>query len=249
MTQVTTTDSLQVVSFSLVNHKNGKKESYALPIGQVREIRTIDEITQVPKAKSYVKGIMNLRGVIIPVVDIKDKLGFGKTEITNKSKQRILVAEIDGTLCGILIDFVEQVMRIPQKDIGPAPSDAFEDYSYITGIAKTQKRLLVILDVNSLLSESEIKPSVNSISMKKVSKSSLPETTQVKDEDDILPELKDEDDIPPELKAVFDEDSAGIKPMDITRDSDGSSHQSRTNQLNDFQLRVNEESESSHSKS
>jgi purine-binding chemotaxis protein CheW len=239
MTQMTTTDSLQVVSFSLVNHKNGKKEGYALPIDQVREIRTIDEITQVPKAKSYVKGIMNLRGVIIPVVDIKDKLGFGKTEITNKSKQRILVADINDSLCGILIDFVEQVMRIPQKDIGPAPTDAFEDYSYITGIAKTQGRLLVILDVKTLLSESELKQSPNPISTKKGLKPITPKINSVPDEDDI----------PPELKAVFDEDSAGIKPTEIKRESEIPTSHDGTNQLNDFQLRVNQESESYHGRS
>lgn len=233
MTQMATTDSLQVVSFSLVNHKNGKKESYALPIDQVREIRTIDEITQVPKAKSYVKGIMNLRGVIIPVVDIKDKLGFGKTEITSKSKQRILVADINDSLCGILIDFVEQVMRIPQKDIGPAPTDAFEDYSYITGIAKTQGKLLVILDVKSLLSESELKQSQNPITTKNESIPKTPKTNSVTEEDDI----------PAELKAVFDEDSAGIKPKEIQRESDIPPGNNETKE-NDFQLRVNQESES-----
>lgn len=229
MTQMTTADSLQVVSFSLVNNSNGKKEDYAIPIEQVREIRTIDEITKVPKAKSFVKGVMNLRGVIIPVVDIKDKLGFGITEILEKSKQRILVTEIDGTLCGILIDFVEQVMRIPQKDIGPVPSEAFEDYSYIKGIAKIQGRLIVILDVNTLLSDQKLKSATEKIQSQKEPKSELSQA-------------KIEDDIPPELRAVFEEDNAGIKPTEITKDSKTSSD-TKSEQSNNFQLRVDEESE------
>ncbi|MGI0076688.1 MAG: chemotaxis protein CheW, partial [Nitrosopumilaceae archaeon] len=71
-------DSLKVITFSLVNESNKKKENYAVPIEQVREIRNFLEITSVPKAKKYVKGIMNLRGLIIPVIDIKKRLGFGE---------------------------------------------------------------------------------------------------------------------------------------------------------------------------
>ena len=129
-------------------------------------------------------------------------------------------------------------MRIPQKDIGPVPSDAFEDYSYITGIAKTQGRLLVILDIKSLLSESELKQSTNPIT-KKDSKPTTPNTNSVMEEDDI----------PPELKAVFDEDSAGIKPTEISRGSEAPPSHDGANQVNDFQLRVNQESESYPSRS
>jgi len=71
-TQVASADTIQVVSFMLQNQA-GKKEDYAIPIEQVREIRSVEKITRVPKSESFVKGIMNLRGLIIPVIDVKEK--------------------------------------------------------------------------------------------------------------------------------------------------------------------------------
>ena len=90
MAQEAVSDSMQVVTFCLVNQTNNKREDYAIPFEQVKEIRTLEEITKVPKAKSFVRGIMNLRGLIIPVIDVKDKLGFGSTDLSNKSKSRML---------------------------------------------------------------------------------------------------------------------------------------------------------------
>ena len=84
------TDSVKVISFSLVNETNKKKESYAVPIEQIREIRNFSEITNVPKAKKFVKGVMNLRGLIIPVIDIKKRLGFGDVDIKDNSNYKII---------------------------------------------------------------------------------------------------------------------------------------------------------------
>ncbi|MBM2819378.1 MAG: hypothetical protein HW410_1060, partial [Nitrosarchaeum sp.] len=80
----TISDSIQVVSFNIIN--SGKKEDYAVPIEQVREIRAVEKITKVPHSEPYVKGIMNLRGSIIPVIDVKEKLGLDSGVNTNSSK-------------------------------------------------------------------------------------------------------------------------------------------------------------------
>lgn len=150
-TQVTSLDSFQAVTFALVD--NNKKEEYAIPIEQVREIRAVESITKVPKAKSYIKGIMNLRGLIIPVIDVKEKLGLEGLEKMNAAKQRILVAEVNGSMTGLLVDEVDQVLRLQTKDIESAPQN-LESHNYIKGIAKTNDKLIVLLDVVSLLEDS-----------------------------------------------------------------------------------------------
>ncbi|MDC8438414.1 MAG: chemotaxis protein CheW, partial [Candidatus Nitrosotenuis sp.] len=124
LAQSASLDSVQVVSFSIVNSA-GKKEDYAIPIEQVREIRSVEKITKVPRSESYVKGIMNLRGLIIPVIDVKQKLGLDSQSNSN-TKQRIVVADLNNSLTGLLVDEVDQVMRIQTKDIEQPPQGALE---------------------------------------------------------------------------------------------------------------------------
>lgn len=151
-TQVVSVDSFQAVTFCLVDKQ--KKEEYAIPIEQIREIRAVEAITNIPKAKSYVKGIMNLRGLIIPVIDVKEKLGLSSQTEANSSKQRILVTEVNGTQTGFLVDEVDQVMRIQTKDLEQAPQTVLESHNYIKGIAKLNQRLVILLDVVKLLQDS-----------------------------------------------------------------------------------------------
>lgn len=151
-TQVASADTIQVVSFMLQNQA-GKKEDYAIPIEQVREIRSVEKITRVPKSESFVKGIMNLRGLIIPVIDVKEKLGLG-SQGTTSVKQRILVANIGDSLTGLLVDEVDQVMRMQTKDLDAAPQTVLESHNYIKGIAKINQKLVVLLDVVKLLQDS-----------------------------------------------------------------------------------------------
>src|SRR5574338_704375 len=151
-TQVISTDSFQAVTFCLIDGQ--KKEEYAIPIEQIREIRAVESITNIPKAKSHVKGIMNLRGLIIPVIDVKEKLGVSSEEKASSSKQRILVAEVNGMQTGFLVDEVDQVMRIQTKDLESAPQSVSESHNYIKGIVKLNQRLVVLLDVARLLEDS-----------------------------------------------------------------------------------------------
>lgn len=144
-------DSFQVVTFSLTDGQ--KKEEYAIPIEQVREIRAVESITQIPNSKSYVKGIMNLRGLIVPVIDVKDKLGV-KSNAESNAKQRILVADLRNSLAGLLVDEVDHVMRIQTDSVDDPPQNILDSNNYIKGIVKISQRLIVLLDVTKLLEDS-----------------------------------------------------------------------------------------------
>jgi purine-binding chemotaxis protein CheW len=226
MAQSVSAESIQAVSFSLVNPA-GKKEDYAVPIEQVREIRAVEKITKVPRSESYVKGIMNLRGLIIPVIDVKEKLGLGSDGKSNSTKQRILVAEVSGTLTGLLVDEVDQVMRLQTKDIEAAPQGAFESYNYINGIAKINEKLVILLDVVSLLGGSKEKPeSLSNTQSKPQTKSSeKPDQIQKPQQTENATNAQPLDDgIPPELAEVFKEDAQGIPPTQIIREPETASN-------------------------
>ena len=214
-TQVASVDTIQVVSFMLQNQA-GKKEDYAIPIEQVREIRSVEKITRVPKSESFVKGIMNLRGLIIPVIDVKEKLGLG-SQGTTSVKQRILVANIGDSLTGLLVDEVDQVMRIQTKDIDSAPQATSESHHYIQGIAKLDQKLVILLDANVLLlgkkeEKQETTKSAQASPQPATPEPSKTEMTQVESSNQTI------DDIPPELAAVFAEDQNGIAPTQIIRE-------------------------------
>lgn len=149
MSVIVAGEYVQIVVFSLVDKKNAKREDYGVSIDQVREIRPLEPITKMPNSKNYVKGVMNLRGMIIPVIDVKEKLGLNGDE--HGSHSRILVLDIRGKLAGLLIDDVDQVIRIPAKEIETNLSGGLESVDYVNGIAKTSGRLVVILDMERLL--------------------------------------------------------------------------------------------------
>lgn len=145
-----TTETLQTVVFSLIDKSSKKKEYYGVRVEQVREIRLLEDITVIPNAPPYVRGVMNLRGQIIPVVDLKEKIGFSEVA-EKKQSSRILVAENGDSLVGLLVDEVEQVMRIQISEIESFQSEILESAPYVKGIAKTQGKLIVLLDLQKLL--------------------------------------------------------------------------------------------------
>jgi purine-binding chemotaxis protein CheW len=188
----------QVITFSLINEANKKKEHYAVPIEQVREIRNFTEITIVPKAKKYVKGVMNLRGLIIPVVDIKKRLGFGEVDLLNKTNYKIIIADVRDSIYGLLVDKVEHVIHISPKDIEPIPSDSFESHHYLKGIVKVQGMLIVLLDIIALFEDSQ--ESSNEIIEPQIDLHTNNESSEKK-----INQI--DDDIPDELREVFREDA------------------------------------------
>jgi len=204
-----------VVSFNIIGAA-GKKEDYAIPIEKVREIRAVEKITKVPRSEPFVLGIMNLRGLIIPVIDVKKKLGLSSKSDSN-SKQRILVADLSGSLTGLLVDEVDQVMRIQTDQIESPPQGAFDSYHYVQGIAKMNDRLIILLDVDGLLlgQKQEEEKQAGKASEHTTPKTEAKEPTEGPEG----PTIESLDDIPDELAEVFKEDEQGVAPTQIVRDN------------------------------
>ncbi len=130
-------------------------EDYGIDIGTVRSIIRMQEITKVPGTPDFVEGVTNLRGSIIPVVDLRKRFGLSAGDQTNES--RVVVVDISGQDIGMMVDAVTEVMRIPVSSIEP-PSSVITttDSDYLLGIAKLEDRLVILLDLEKVLSEEEI---------------------------------------------------------------------------------------------
>ncbi len=138
----------QLVSFVVEN------EEFGVDILKVQEIiRTVD-ITRVPKSPDFVEGVINLRGKIVPVIDLRRRFGVEKRERDNET--RIIVVELTEKVVGFLVDKVKEVIRV-EKDIIEPPPELTTSISsnYITGVAKLQDRLLILLDLDKVLSGDE----------------------------------------------------------------------------------------------
>jgi purine-binding chemotaxis protein CheW len=132
------------------------RESFGVPIRLVHEIVRIPEITAVPEAPDYVEGVINLRGKIVPVVDLRKR--FGEKEIKPTRKNRILVAEVDRKMVGLIVDTASEVMKIPETEI-EHPPDVFEegDLQYVTGVGKLNGRLIILIDLTRVLQKGELR--------------------------------------------------------------------------------------------
>jgi purine-binding chemotaxis protein CheW len=146
-----TDDEEQFVIFRLLN------EEYGVSIESVQEIvRVPDELTHVPKTASFIEGIVNLRGTVLPVIDQRRR--FGLPECERSDRQRIMVFTIDGLRTGFIVDSVSEVTRIPRVAIGPAPNLSEEQRKLIKRVAnlEKQKRMILLLDVAQLLNRREL---------------------------------------------------------------------------------------------
>ena len=126
-------------------------EEYGVDVRLVQEIIRVSEITQVPRSPGFVKGVINLRGRIVPVVDLKRKLGLG--EVDERARPaRIVVARVKDRLVGLLVDGAHQVMKVPVSTIEPAPEEVVaKGADYIRGVAKLDQRLIILMDLNKVL--------------------------------------------------------------------------------------------------
>ncbi len=126
------------------------RETYGVPITTLREIVRIPEITAVPDAPDYMEGVINLRGKIVSVIDLRKRLGERQAETGNRG--RILVVEHKGRLCGLIVDSASEVLKLLISDIEPPPNALHEGaLNCVTGIGKYRGRLIVLLDTNKLL--------------------------------------------------------------------------------------------------
>ncbi len=129
-------------------------EEFAIDILSVQEIIRMVEITRVPKAPGFVEGVINLRGRIIPVLDLRRRLCMTDAERTGQS--RIVVVNVHGLIVGLIVDSVSEVLRIPRSTIEAPPAlGTTVGAEFIRGVGRLADRLLIVLDLNRLLSPSE----------------------------------------------------------------------------------------------
>ena len=142
--------NIQMVVFSI------GKELYGVGIDAVHEIVKVPDITEVPDAPAFLEGVINLRGKIVPVVDLRKRMKLDSKEKTKSS--RVLITENEGRLVGLLVDAVSEVLKI-QPDAVEAPPEMISSIGvqYITGVAKVEGRLIIILDLRKVLSVDDMR--------------------------------------------------------------------------------------------
>lgn len=146
-------DLLQLVSFVV------GAEEYAIPILAVQEINRMMDITRVPQSPAFVEGVINLRGKVIPVVDLRKRFGMPVNESTGD--ERIIVVEVQGEaearVIGFTVDKVNRVLRIGSDIVEPAPTMASgADSEYVQGVGKLDEGLLILLSLDKLFSQREL---------------------------------------------------------------------------------------------
>ena len=132
------------------------RETYGVPITSLHEIVRVPEITAVPDAPDYMEGVINLRGKIVSVIDLRKR--FGEKNVKSGKRNRILVVEHNARLSGLIVDSASEVLKIPAADIETSPT-AFPEggLNCVTGLGKYKGRLIVLLDTGKLLEFSAVK--------------------------------------------------------------------------------------------
>jgi purine-binding chemotaxis protein CheW len=131
------------------------RETFGVPISQVHEIVRVPEITSVPDAPEAVVGVMNLRGKIVPVVDLRRRFAARTDAFTRRN--RVIVAEVDSKLVGLVVDSASEVLKLAPADVQPT-SSMFQDQdlNYITAVGKLRDRLIILIDLARVLERNEL---------------------------------------------------------------------------------------------
>ncbi|AIE59674.1 chemotaxis protein CheW [Bacillus methanolicus] len=143
------TDDIKVIVFQLMD------KEYAIPVSQVQSIEKVPPITRVPGTSSFVKGVINLRGVVTPIIDLRKRFGF--PEVSYHENTRVIIVSMEDIEVGLIVDAANDVIDIPANSIEPPPEVVGGlDEDYIKGVAKIDKRLLILLDLGRVLKSDEI---------------------------------------------------------------------------------------------
>lgn len=144
--QVQDNATLRWVTFFLA------QEKYGINVMQVQEVLRVSEIAPVPGAPEYVLGIINLRGNVVTVIDTRQRFGLNSKELDDSA--RIVIVESDDQVVGIMVDSVAEVIDLQLSEIESAPNVGTEDSSkFIQGVASQEDELLIIIDLNKLLTD------------------------------------------------------------------------------------------------
>jgi purine-binding chemotaxis protein CheW len=143
-------DELQLVVFNI------GKEEFGVEIMRVQEIIRMTSITGIPQAPAYIRGIINLRGRIIVVLNLNVIMGMETKELDENT--RIIVANIDETVMGFIVDSVSEVIRLPENNVEPAPAVIASKIGteYVRGVGKMEDRLLILLDLDKMLGRNQL---------------------------------------------------------------------------------------------
>lgn len=140
---------LQIVDFELAS------ENYGVAISDVHEIIRMVEVTKIPKAKQFIEGVINLRGRIIPIIDLRKRFGLESKAVDHE--KRIIVVRVDDQTVGMIVDAVSEVLQISPSQIEGVSSlvSSQVDTEFISGIAKVDNRLIILLDLGRVLTAKE----------------------------------------------------------------------------------------------
>ncbi|MEW5784989.1 MAG: chemotaxis protein CheW [Bacillota bacterium] len=131
-----------------------EQEEFACKIADVREVLKMVRVTPLPRSLDYVEGVINLRGEVIPVLDLRKRFGLPGSERTEQS--RIIIVEVQSRMVGLIVDSVSEVIRLPNKQIQEAPNQVAGSRTHlIVGVGKIDERLLIILNLERILTTEE----------------------------------------------------------------------------------------------
>ncbi len=141
-------EELQLVSFKIGN------EEYGIDIIKVQEINRMSQITKVPNTEEYIEGVMNLRGRVIPIVDLRVRLGLEKKQ--QDKNTRVIFVDLENKTVGFIVDAVNKVLRIPSSIVEAPPEIVIgANREFIKGVGKLEENLLILLDLNSIMGLAE----------------------------------------------------------------------------------------------
>lgn len=148
MATVVEQESIKVIVFQLMD------KEYAIPVSQVQGIEKMMHITRVPRTEKFVKGVINLRGVVTPIIDLRERFGLPSSE--NTESVRIIIVQFDDMEVGFVVDSANDVIDLPVNSIEPQPEvvGVIEE-AFISGVAKIDNRLLILLHLDKVLNKSE----------------------------------------------------------------------------------------------
>jgi purine-binding chemotaxis protein CheW len=130
-------------------------EEYGVDILKVQEIRGYDKVTPIPKSPAYLKGVVNLRGVIVPLVDMRVRFALG--EPSYDASTVVVILRVAGRVIGLVVDAVSDVVRLGPQDVKAAPTlGSVVDSSFLAGLATRDDRMILLLDIEKLLSSGEM---------------------------------------------------------------------------------------------
>ncbi len=137
----------------LVTFKLGSEE-YGVGIMRVQEIIRFQEVTRVPQMPAFIEGVINLRGRVIPVIDLRKRFDLGAAEIG--AQTRIVVVNVEGRVLGVVVDAVSEVLRVSEDQVEPPPTVVSGiGHDYLEGVGKVQGRLIILLNLDRILSGTE----------------------------------------------------------------------------------------------